>query len=417
VTAEPQRVVRTNLWSSPATSYYLLVASTSILLLVGLAVVLSTSSISSISQKGHNPWTLFLVQLAALVVGLGALVVGSRLSLMGWKILAPWVFYGAIALLVIVMTSGFAVGGNRNWFKLGSLTVQPSEMAKLGLALYLGVVLATFRKHLTTFKRIMVPGGVGAIVVLGLVLAGKDMGTAIVLAMLVAAAFWVAGLPFRFFAVGGIAAAAAMTVLVFAASSRVKRILTWASPNCDPTADCYQQTHGTWALASGGLWGVGPGMSREKWGYLPAADNDFIFAILGEEFGLIGTLLVLIAFTMMVIAVSRIVRRHRDPFAQIAAAAIGAWIIGQAFVNIAVVLELLPVTGIPLPLVSSGGSSLVATLAAIGALMAFARSEPGAKQAFSARPSVMRRSIAVMAKGRVAKASVADGRVARGTRG
>jgi cell division protein FtsW len=379
----------------------LLVAATSILVLVGLAVVLSSSSISSLSQKHGNPWALFVIQLAALAVGLGALVVGSRLSVAGWKILAPWVFYGSIALLVIVMTSsGLSVGGNRNWVKVSGVTLQPSEMAKLGLALYLGIVLATFRKRLTTFKQIMVPGGVGALVVLGLVLAGKDMGTAIILAMLVAAAFWVAGLPLRFFAVGGVAAAAAMTVLVFAAKSRVARILTWASPNCDPTAACYQQTHGTWALASGGLWGVGPGMSREKWGYLPAADNDFIFAIVGEEFGLIGTLLVLIAFTMVVIAVSRIVRLHKDSFAQIAAAAIGAWIIGQAFVNIAVVLELLPVTGIPLPLVSSGGSSLVATLAAMGALMAFARSEPGAKQAFSARPSVMRRSISVMARGR-----------------
>ncbi|NYI41765.1 FtsW/RodA/SpoVE family cell cycle protein [Demequina lutea] len=401
MTAEPNRVVRANLWSSPAMSYYLLVASTSILLLLGLAVVLSSSSIASIRQQNGNPWALFLIQLAALAAGLGALVVGSRLSVAGWKRVTPWVFYGAIGLLVIVMTSGLAIGGNRNWVKLGPVTVQPSEMAKLGLALYLGIVLSTFRKHLTTFKRIMVPGGVAALVVLGLVLAGKDMGTAIILAMLVAAAFWVAGLPFRFFAVGGVAAAAAMTVLVFAASSRVARILTWASPNCDPTAACYQQTHGTWALASGGLWGVGPGMSREKWGYLPAADNDFIFAILGEEFGLIGTLLVLVAFTMMLIAVSRIVRRHKDTFAQIASAAIGAWLIGQAFVNIAVVLELLPVTGIPLPLVSSGGSSLVASLAAIGALMAFARSEPGAKQAFSARPSVMRRSIAVMARGRV----------------
>jgi cell division protein FtsW len=382
----------------------LLVASTGILLLLGLAVVLSSSSISSIiHSKDGNPWTLFLIQLAALAVGLGALVAGSRLSVAGWKILAPWVFYGAIALLVLVMTKGLAVGGNRNWVTLGGVTIQPSEMAKLGLALYLGMVLSTFRKHLTTFKQIMVPGGVGALVVLGLVLAGKDMGTAIILAMLVAAAFWVAGLPIRFFAVGGLAAAAAMTVLVFVVHSRVARILTWASPNCDPTDACYQQTHGTWALASGGLWGVGPGMSREKWGYLPAADNDFIYAIVGEEFGLIGTLLVLIAFTMMVIAVSRIVRRHKDRFAQIAAAAIGAWIIGQAFVNIAVVLELLPVTGIPLPLVSSGGSSLVATLAAIGALMAFARSEPGAKEAFSARPSVMRRSIAVMARGRVVR--------------
>jgi cell division protein FtsW len=141
-------------------------------------------------------------------------------------------------------------------------------------------------------------------------------------------------------------------------------------------------------------------MSREKWGYLPAADNDFIFAIIGEEFGLIGTLLVLIAFAMIVIAVSRIVRRHRDPFAQISAGAIGAWIVGQAVINIAVVLELLPVTGVPLPLVSSGGSSLVMSLAALGALMAFARTEPGAHEAFAARPSVIRRSMAVLSGGR-----------------
>lgn len=399
MTTQPQRSVRANLWSSPAASYYLLVAATSILLLVGLAVVLSSSSIASIRQEKGNAWALFFIQLAALVVGLGAMTVGSRLSVAGWRRLAPWVLYGAIALLVIVMTSGVASGGNRNWVKVGPVTVQPSEMAKLGLALYLGIVLGRFRKELTTVRRILVPGGIAAMVVAGLVLVGKDMGTAIILAVLVAAAYWVAGLPIRFFAVGVVGVAAVMTVLVFEASSRTSRILTWASPDCDPTAACYQQTHGTWALASGGLWGLGPGMSREKWGYLPAADNDFIFAILGEEFGLIGTLLVLLAFAMMVLAVTRIVRRHRDPFARIASAAIGAWIIGQAFINIAVVLELLPVTGVPLPLVSSGGSSLVASLAAIGALMAFARSEPGAKEAFAGRPSVMRRSIAVMARG------------------
>lgn len=399
MTTQTQRPVRGNLWSSPAASYYLLVSSTAILLLVGLAVVLSSSSISSIRQEDGNAWALFFIQLAALAVGLAAMVLGSRLPIAAWKHAAPWILYGAIAMLVVVMLSGITSGGNRNWVKVGPVTVQPSEMAKLGLALYLGIVLGRFRKELTTIRRILVPGGVAAGIVIGLVLAGKDMGTAIILALLVAAAFWVAGLPIRFFAVGGVGVAVMMTMLVFAADSRTKRILTWASAECDPTAACYQQTHGTWALASGGLWGLGPGMSREKWGYLPAADNDFIFAILGEEFGLIGTLLVLLAFAMMVIAVSRIVSRHKDPFAQIASAAIGAWIIGQAFMNIAVVLELLPVTGVPLPLVSSGGSSLVASLAAIGALMAFARAEPGAKEAFAARPSVMRRSIAVMSRG------------------
>lgn len=400
MTTDQSRSGRSSLWSSPAASYYLLVASTSILLLVGLAVVLSSSSISSIRQENGNAWALFLLQVAALVVGVGAMIFGSRLSVANWKRLAPFVFYGAIVLLLVVMTSGISSGGNRNWLRVGPVTVQPSEMAKLGLALYLGVVLGKFRKELTTLNRIMVPGGVASLVVIGLVLAGKDMGTAIILGLVVAGAFWVAGLPIRFFAAGGVLVAGLATVLVFAADSRVNRILTWASSTCDPTDDCYQQTHGTWALASGGLWGLGPGMSREKWGYLPAADNDFIYAIIGEEFGLIGTLLVLVALAMMVIAVSRIVRRHKDPFAQVAGAAIGAWIIGQAFVNIAVVLDLLPVTGVPLPLVSSGGSSLVMSLAAIGVLMAFARSEPGAKEAFVARPSVMRRYVAVVARGR-----------------
>jgi len=400
VATETQRPARTSLWSSPAASYYLILASTSILLLVGLAVVLSSSSISSIRKDG-NAWSLFLIQLVALLVGVLAMAIGSRFSVAGWKHLAPWILYISVGLLIVVMTNGYASGGNKNWIRVGPITVQPSEFAKLGLALFLGVVLARFRHELTTLKRILVPGGIAAAGVLALVLAGRDMGTAVVISLLVAAAFWVAGVPVRFFVMAAVPAVAGAALLVIEGVSRSTRIGVWLDPStCDPQDTCLQSIHGTWALASGGLWGLGPGMSREKWGYLPAADNDFIFAIIGEEFGLIGTLLVLLAFAMMVIAVSRIVRRHRDPFVKIATAGIGAWIIGQAFINIAVVLELLPVTGVPLPLVSSGGSSLVMSLAAIGALMAFARSEPGAKEAFAARPSVMRRYVTVVSRWR-----------------
>ncbi len=396
-----ERTRPTSTWNSPAASYYLLLTATSILLLVGLAVVLSSSSVFSIRQEGGNPWTLFLIQVAALTVGLAALAIGSRQSVRWWKRITPLVLAAAVVLLVVVIGAGVSSGGNRNWVRIGSVTLQPSEIAKLGLALYLGMVLSTFRRELTNFKRIMVPGGVAAGIVLTLILAGRDMGTAVVLCIIVAAAYWVAGLPLRFFAVGAAFIVAGGLALIAQGTTRSERISVWLNPStCDIQDNCLQTTHGTWALASGGLWGLGPGMSREKWGYLPASDNDFIFAILGEEFGLIGTLLVLIAFAMIVIAVSRIVRRHRDPFAQIAAGAIGAWIVGQAVINIAVVLELLPVTGVPLPLVSSGGSSLVMSLAALGALMAFARSEPGAREAFSARPSVIRRSMAVLSGGR-----------------
>ena len=171
--------------------------------------------------------------------------------------------------------------------------------------------------------------------------------------------------------------------------NRTARITSWLSDECDAASSCYQTLQGGWGLASGGVGGLGLGESREKWSYLPAAHNDFIFAILGEELGLIGTLLVLGLFG-----------RHTDPFVQITTGAILCWIIGQALVNVAVVIGLAPVIGIPLPLVSAGGSALIMTMAALGVLIAFARSEPGAAQALAARPSVVRRSLAVVGRAR-----------------
>ncbi|MGC4175770.1 FtsW/RodA/SpoVE family cell cycle protein [Demequina sp.] len=389
-------------WKSPAATYYLLAASAGILLIVGLASVLSSSSIESLKATDGNPYKLFFIQLAAFTVGLIALVIGSRLPVIAWKRLAPWVLYSSIGLLLVVAAAGMTLNGNRNWIKVGLVTFQPSEVAKLGLALYLGVVLARFRKHLTTWKQIFVPGGIMSAIVIGLVLYGHDMGTAIVLVVIVVAAYWIAGLPLRFFVMAGIVGLIGVLALVAQGETRTARIETWLNPaNCDIQDACMQSTHALWALASGGVWGLGPGMSREKWGGgLPVADSDMIFGIIGEEFGLIGTLLVLFAFGMMIVAVNRIVHRSRDPFVQIAGGAIGAWIIGQACINIAVVVGLLPVTGLPLPLVSSGGSSLIASMTAIGVLMAFARAEPGAAEAFAARPSVVRRSLTVLSGGR-----------------
>ncbi len=400
-TADARPRTMASAWQSPAATYYLLAASAGILLIVGLASVLSSSSIDSLKATGGNPYALFIIQLAAFTIGLVAMVLGSRLPVVAWKRLAPPILFGSIALLMVVLTSGISSGGNRNWMRVGLVTFQPSEVAKLGLALYLGMVLSTFRKKLTTWKQILIPGGIMSGVVIGLVLAGRDMGTATVLAIIVCAAYWIAGLPIRFFAMTAVVLGAGIVMLIAQGTTRTARIATWLNPEgCDIKGDCQQTTHGIWALASGGIWGLGPGMSREKWGGLPVPDSDFIFAIIGEEFGLIGTLLVLFAFGMMAVAVNRIVHRSRDPFVQIAGGAIGAWIVLQACINIAVVVGLLPVTGLPLPLVSSGGSSLIASMAAVGVLMAFARSEPGAAEAFAARPSVVRRSLAVISRGR-----------------
>lgn len=385
---------------SAATSYYLLVVATAILSVLGLAMVLSSSSILSIRKTDGNPYALFMVQAAAMAIGLVALIIGSRLSVKTWKRLAPMILFGSIVLLVLVFLIGQASGGNKNWLRIGMVSMQPSEIGKLAIALYLGVVLATFRKELTTLKRALVPGGIGAGIILALVLLGQDMGTAIVMVLMIAGAYWVAGLPARFFALFGLAGGLGAMILLNVGDTRLARIDTFLSDTCDIQGDCQQTTHGTWALASGGLWGLGPGMSREKWGGLPAADNDFIFAVLGEEYGLIGTLVVLCAFAMIVIAITRIISRSHDAFVQISAAAIGVWIVGQASINIAVVVGLAPVTGVPLPLVSSGGSSLIMSLVALGVLMAFARSEPGAQAAFAARPSLIKRSMTVISRGR-----------------
>ena len=386
---------------SPVITYYLLAVASAVLVIVGLAVVLSSTSSAALRQSQDNPYSIFMVQVAALVLGVIALVVGSRMPVMFWKRVAPWVLYSSMALLVLVATSGITSGGNRNWIAIGPVTFQPSELAKLGLALSLGVVLARFRNELTTLQRIMVPGGLMVLAVLALALLGQDLGTALVVGLVALGAFWVAGMPVRFFVPVGVAAVAGIVFMLNQGTTRSARIDVWLNPeSCDMQGACAQVTHGQWALASGGLWGLGPGMSREKWGYLPVADSDFIFAIVGEEYGMIGTFLMLIAFGMIAVAVNRLVQRHTDPFVQIASAAIGAWIVGQACINIAVVVGLAPVTGVPLPLVSSGGSSLIASLAAIGVLMAFARREPGAAEAFAARPSVVKRSIAVVARGR-----------------
>lgn len=395
--SRPQSAVAA--FRSPATSYYLLVAATTILVLLGLAVVLSSSSIASIRSGSGSAYSGFIVQVIALVVGVVGLVVGSRMPVMFWKRIAPWVLFASIGMLLMVLASGRTVGGNKAWIDVAGFSFQPSEFAKLGLALYLGVVLSRFRHKLTNLRDVFIPGGVVALGVIGLVLVGGDLGTALMMGVVVGAAFWVAGAPARFFGIAGGLVGLGVLALVNTGTTRVARIMSWASGSCSDVNDCWQQTHGTWALASGGLWGLGPGMSREKWGYLPAADNDYIFAIIGEEFGLVGTVVVLVAFAMLLIAVTRIVSRSTDRFAQITAAAIGAWLVVQACVNIAVVLQLLPVLGVPLPLVSSGGSSLILSLTAVGVLMSLARHEPGAQEAFKARPSVVRRSLAVVANG------------------
>lgn len=398
-------------WNSAVTSYYLILGAATLLLTIGLVMVLSSSSIDAlVSSDGASPYGIFLNQARYALVALPIAWVASRLPVAFYKRVAWPALLVTLGLQLLVFSPlGVEVNGNRNWILLPGLgQIQPSELVKLALAVWLGAVLARKRPLLGQWLHVLVPGVVVALGAIGLVLLGHDLGTAIVMLVLVAGALFVAGVPTRMFLVAGAVALPVIWQITQMSDSRIRRITAFFSDDCDPQKECYQTTRGLYALASGGWTGQGLGESREKWSYLPERHNDFIFAILGEELGLLGTVLVLALFGVLAVAMARVIRRHTDPFVQITTAAIAAWVLGQALINIAVVIGLLPVIGVPLPLVSAGGSALITTMIALGVVVSFARNEPGAAEALAARTGVVRRSLAVVGR---------SSRTGRGARG
>jgi len=374
--------------------------TTALLLVLGLVMVLSSSSVDSLAA-GRSPYATFLDQTKFALVGLPLLLVLARTPVRRLKAVAWPALAAAVLFQLLVFTPlGVRVNGNRNWVRLPGFSAQPSEAIKLALALWLGAVLARKLPLLHQWKHALIPALPVAGAAIGTVMLGHDLGTPLILILLVFGALWVSGMRLRTFIVPIVAAAAVTVPLVMLTDYRSGRIKDWLSGSSDPLGMGYQSKHGIWALGTGGLGGLGLGQSREKWSYLPEAHNDFVFAIIGEELGLLGTLLVLALFALLAFAMVRVIRRHDDAFARITTGAILCWVMGQAMINIAVVIGLLPVIGVPLPLVSAGGSALVMTLAAIGVVLAFARSEPGAAEALAARPSVFRRSLAVLGRAR-----------------
>jgi cell division protein FtsW len=400
---------RSRIWAlparldSPLTSYYLLLGATVALVCIGLVMVLSSSSVDSIAADG-SAFTEFFKQARFAVLGIPLMFAASRTSVRRWQQVAWPLLVGALLLQMLVFSPlGVSVKGNRNWISAAGFTMQPSEFCKFALIVWAATVLARKRPLLDQPMHALVPVVPGAVLVLGLVLLGHDLGTSLVVMALVATVLFVAGAPLRLFAIAMLAGGLLVRVMVTSSGNRTNRISTWLS-GCE-TADstsanfysgCLQARHGMWALASGGWTGVGLGGSREKWGLLPEAHNDFIFAVIGEELGLIGTLAVLGLFAILGYGLFRTVLRTDDMFIKIATSGVLTWVLGQAVINIGAVLGLLPVVGLPLPLVSSGGSALVMTMLALGMVIGFARREPGAPQALAARAGLVQRSLAVL---------------------
>ncbi|WP_404313126.1 putative lipid II flippase FtsW [Agrococcus terreus] len=367
--------VRT-MFGAPSLHASLLLGTTVFLVAFGLVMVLSSSSVESYTSSASF-FSSFVRQAAFAAVGLAIMLIAARLPAAFWPRIAWIAVAGGIALqlLVFVPGLGVAIGGNRNWINIAGFSLQPSEFLKLALIVWMGMILTRKQKVIHGFWQAWVPIAPVAGLAIGLVLLGHDFGTVSIMAIVVFGALWFAGVRWWHLVLPvGILAVLAVPVILSSAS-RVRRISAFVQgcTNDDYWGPCWQQLHGTWALSAGGLFGVGLGNSRAKWNWLPAADNDYIFAIIGEELGLVGAVVVLALFGLLAWTLLRIVQQATRQMTRVVAGAAMVWIVGQALVNIAVVLGLLPVLGVPLPLISSGGSQLIATLAVIGVVLSLER--------------------------------------------
>lgn len=340
----------------------------------GLVMVLSASSVASINTAG-TPWSLFEKQAMWAVIGAIGCVVGIRVDLGRLRKWSVPLLIGSGLMLVAVLVPGVGttVGGSSRWIGFGPLRVQPSEFSKIAFALFIADLVTRRERGRDTLREVVRPAMIALGIMGILILKQPDMGTAIVLACIAGAVLFAAGIDRRilFFVMGSFTVVGA--ILSLDEAYRRARFLAFLHPFSSPTGTSYQIAQSLVALGSGGLTGTGIGGSLAKWDLLPNAWTDFIFAIIGNELGLVGALAVILAYVAFAFFGIRIARRSKDRFASLLAVAITCWIVAQAFINIGGVVSALPETGIPLPFVSSGGSSLVVALFAVGLLFNIAK--------------------------------------------
>ena len=345
-----------------------------LLCVLGLVMVMSASSVVGLYQFGSS-WYFVKRQGAWLLVGLVVLVITMRIDYRVWRRLATPVLVGSTVLLVLVLVPGVGreVYGSTRWLGYGPVQIQPSEFAKIGLILFAADLLARRADRIRDLQITMKPVAIVTGAVAGLVLLQPNLGTTMVIGAIVVAMLFVAGTPLL--PLSGLTLGSGVVAfgLAVAAPYRRARVLAFRDPWSDPLDTGYQTIQSLVGIAQGGLAGVGLGASRSKWGFLPFAHTDFVFAIIAEEAGLIGAGLVVALFVALAWLGILTAMRAPDAFGMLLAAGITTWLCVQAFVNIGAVIGILPVTGVPLPFVSFGGSALLATMAATGILLNVAR--------------------------------------------
>ncbi|HWS37124.1 MAG TPA: putative peptidoglycan glycosyltransferase FtsW [Actinoplanes sp.] len=405
------------LLARPLSSYYLLMASCALLLLIGLTMVFSATSVKAFAENG-NAFTEISKQAVYALLGLVVFWVCQRLPSTTLRVLGRVLLVVALLLLTLLaaitlLHSAGVLGkearigpieADLNWLIVGPVSMQPGELAKLGMVLWGADVIARKGPELGHWRELAMP--LFPVIGLLFVLVGyNDLGTMLVLLALIVGLLWAAGVRLKVFGALGVLGLAGVGLLIAAASRgagsgtvgqdnyRWRRLTAFVEPleACDTTSDagryCYQLVQGRSAIFEGGWFGVGLGKSALKWGWVPEAGNDFIFAIVAEELGVMGCTVVLALLSVLTYAGFRIARRSVDPFRRLAATGITTWLVAQAVINMGGVVKLLPITGLPLPFISAGGTALVATMAAIGMLASFARAEPDAARALNARPT------------------------------
>nr|WP_179446614.1 putative lipid II flippase FtsW [Naumannella cuiyingiana] len=386
----------------PQASLHLVLASSALLIGLGVMMVLSASSVYA-ANRYDDAFYFLKRQAFFLVVGLLAAFVLARLPIAKLRIVG-WIGMGlAFLLLILTYTPlGVTVNGNRNWLSLGIdlFRIQPSEFAKLALIVWGADVFCRKRRLLDQPRHLLVPFLPAALLLLGLVVFQGDLGTAMIMIAIIAVMLWGVGTPMRLMLAMAAAAVAAVIPMTLLSADRMRRFSAFFNPAEGLDGANMQSTMALYAIASGSWWGTGIGGSRQKWGSLPEAHNDFIFAVIAEELGLLGGLVVLALFAVLTYAGLRIAIRSDIDFCRYAATGVTAWFSVQALINLGVVLRLLPVLGVPLPMVSYGGSALLANLCALGVLVACARNEPGARALREARRGPRRPRVTTLVGGR-----------------
>lgn len=356
---------------------WVLVIPALILTTIGLIMVLSASSVEAITSGGSS-YDLFMRQSVWAVAALVCLIVTSIMPIGFLKKLAwPAVGISVLLLILVAFTPlGVEVKGNRNWLDIGGMRAQPSEAVKLALSLWMGVIFSNkgslVRHWVQSLIPVVFPVG---LILIGLVMYGRDLGTGVILSLILMTGLVVAGSNWKLIAGLATVGAIGAVLITLLSSNRMSRVHAWLG-QCDDLSDsCYQSQHGLSALASGGWFGLGLGQSRQKWSYIPEAENDFIISIVGEEMGFLFTVLIIMLFSVIALTLYLGARRAHDTFSRVVLMCIMVWIAGQAFVNIAMVTGILPVIGVPLPFISYGGSALTMSLIGIGVAAAIIRDQ------------------------------------------